>query len=53
LLRYSYVNNIKILDTNKELRKELEDEIAENKLKDKKLKALTWKLDRCYKTISR
>src|ERR1044071_460590 len=43
---------IKILDTNKELRKELEDEIAENKLKDKKLKSLSQELDRCYKTIS-
>ena len=44
---------IEILDTNKELRKELEDEIAENKLKDKKLKSLSRELDRCYKTISR
>ena len=44
---------IEILNTNKELRKELEDEIAENKLKDKKLKSLSRKLDRCYKTISR
>src|ERR1044072_5072043 len=43
---------IEILDTNKELHKELEDEIAENKLKDKKLKSLNQKLDRCYKTIS-
>src|ERR1043165_6891215 len=43
---------IEILDTNKELCKELKDEIAENKLKDKKLKTLSWKLDRCYKTIS-
>ena len=43
---------IEILDTNKELRKELKDEIAENKLKDKKLKTLSWKLNRCYKTIS-
>src|ERR1044072_7630910 len=43
---------IEILDTNKELCKELEDEIAENKLKDKKLKTLSWKLDRYYKTIS-
>ena len=43
---------IKILDTNKELHKELEDKIAENKLKDKKLKSLNQELDRCYKTIS-
>src|ERR1044071_8882293 len=44
---------IEILDTNKELRKELKDEIAENKLKDKKLKLLSRELDGCYKTISR
>jgi len=44
---------IEILDTNKELRKELEDEIVENKLKDKKLKALTRELETCYNTISR
>src|SRR5688572_24616076 len=43
---------IEILDTNKELRKELEDEIAENKLKDKKLKALTRELENCYRTLS-
>ena len=43
---------IEILNTNKELHKELEDEIAENKLKDKKLKSLSRKLDKCYKTIS-
>jgi chromosome segregation ATPase len=43
---------IEILDTNKELRKELEDEITENKLKDKKLKALTRELESCYNTLS-
>src|SRR5436305_14890344 len=43
---------IEILDTNKELRKELEDEITENKLKDNKLKALTQKLENCYRTLS-
>ena len=43
---------IKLLDTNKELRKELENEIAKNKLKDKKLKALTKELETCYKIIS-
>ena len=43
---------IKILDTTKELRKELEDEIAENKLKNKKLKALTRELEICYNTLS-
>ena len=43
---------IEILDTNKELHKELKDEIAENKLKDKKLKALSRELETCYRTIS-
>src|SRR5436190_21152589 len=43
---------IKILDTNKELCKELDDEIAKNKLKDKKLKALTQELNSCYRTLS-
>src|SRR3954469_12352197 len=43
---------IEILDTNKELRKELEDEITESKLKNKKLKSLSRKLENCYKTIS-
>ena len=43
---------IEILDTNKVLRKELEDEITENKLKDKKLKALSRELETCYRTIS-
>jgi DNA repair exonuclease SbcCD ATPase subunit len=43
---------IDLLDTNKELRKELADEISENKLKDKKLKALTQELENCYRTLS-
>src|SRR5215216_6950389 len=43
---------IEILDTNKELRKELGEEITENKLKDKKLKALSRKLETCYRTLS-
>ena len=34
------------------MRKKLEDEIAENKLKDKKLKALSRELDSCYRAIS-
>ena len=42
---------IEILDTNTELRKELENEIAENKLKDKKLKALSRELETCYRTL--
>ncbi|CAB5386306.1 unnamed protein product [Rhizophagus irregularis] len=43
---------IEILDINKELRKELEDEIAENKLKDKKLKSLSKKLENWYRALS-
>lgn len=43
---------IDLLDTNKELRKELADEISENKLKDKKLKSSTRKLEACYRTLS-
>ena len=43
---------IEILDSNKELRKELDDEITENKLKDKKLKALTRELETCYRALS-
>src|SRR5215216_5990623 len=43
---------IEILDTNKELRKELSDEIFENKLKDKKLEALSRELETCYRTLS-
>jgi hypothetical protein len=43
---------IEILDTNKELRKELSDEIVENKLKDKKLKALSRELETCYRILS-
>jgi hypothetical protein len=43
---------IEILDTNKELRKELDDEITENNLKDKKLKALSRELETCYRTLS-
>ena len=44
---------IEILDTNKELRKELADEIANNNIKDRKLIALNRELDSCYKTLSR
>jgi chromosome segregation ATPase len=43
---------IEILDTNKELHKELEDEIAKNKLKDKKLKSLSRELENCYRIVS-
>ena len=34
------------------MRKELADEIVENKLKDRKLKALTRELESCYRTLS-
>ena len=43
---------IKILDTNKELRKELAEEIANNKIFNKKLIVLSWELDSCYRTLS-
>ncbi len=42
---------IEILDTNKELRKKLANEIVQNDIFNKKLKALNWKLDSYYKTI--
>lgn len=41
-----------LLDTNKELRKELEDEITINDIYNKKLNTLTKELERCYRTIS-
>src|SRR5436190_11192176 len=43
---------IEILDTNKELRKELTNEIAQNDISNKKLKALSRELDSCYRAIS-
>src|SRR5215216_1630484 len=43
---------IEILDTNKELRKELANEIVSNNISNKKLKTLNKELDACYKTIS-
>src|SRR5271168_2822718 len=43
---------IEILDTNKELRKELVNEIATNDISNKKLKALSRELESCYNTIS-
>src|SRR5215208_4310105 len=42
---------IEILDTNKELRKELADEIVSNDISNKKFKTLNKELDVCYKTI--
>src|SRR5271163_3287790 len=44
---------IEILDTNKELRKELANEIATNNISNKKLNALSRELDTCYRIISR
>ena len=43
---------IEILDTNKELRKELGEEIANNNIFNKKLKALSRELETCYRTLS-
>ena len=43
---------IEILDINKELRKELANEIVSNDISNKKLKTLNKELDACYKTIS-
>ena len=44
---------IEILDTNKELRKELASEIVTNDISNKKLNSLSRELDACYKIISR
>jgi chromosome segregation ATPase len=43
---------IEILDTNKELRKELASEIVTNDISNKKLNSLSRELDACYKIIS-
>ena len=43
---------IEILDTNKELHKELADEIAKNNIFNKKLKTLNRELETCYRAIS-
>ena len=43
---------IEILDTNKELRKELASEIVTNDISNKKLNSLNRELDACYKIIS-
>jgi len=43
---------IEILDTNKELRKELASEIATNDISNTKLNSLNRELDACYKIIS-
>src|SRR5215510_2195523 len=43
---------IEILDTNKELRKELANEIADNNSKEKKIRDFYKELESCYNTIS-
>ena len=43
---------IEILDTNKELRKELANEIADNDSREKKIASLNKELESCYNTIS-
>jgi uncharacterized protein YoxC len=43
---------IEILDTNKELRKELANEIADNDSREKKIASLYKELESCYNTIS-
>ena len=51
--RFDAVNEwAEILDTNKELCKELASEIATNNISNKKLNTLSKELDTCYKTIS-
>ena len=41
-----------LLDTNQELRNELQDEISINKSNEKKLHSLIKELEQCYQTIS-
>ena len=43
---------LELLDFNKKLKNELANEISDNRLKDKKLKALTRELEKCYITLS-
>ena len=43
---------IEILDTNTELRKDIADEIANNKASEKKIYALIKEVEACYRTIS-
>ena len=49
MLKLAY---IEILYTNKELRKELANEIADNDSREKKIASLNKKLESCYNTIS-
>ena len=41
-----------LLDTNQELRDELQDEISINKSNEKKIRSLIKELEQCYRTIS-
>ncbi len=41
-----------LLDTNQELRSELQDEIFINKSNEKKIRSLVKELEQCYRTIS-
>ncbi|CAB5381122.1 unnamed protein product [Rhizophagus irregularis] len=41
-----------LLDTNQELRSELQDEIFNNKSNEKKIRSLVKELEQCYRTIS-
>src|SRR5271155_1997301 len=43
---------IEILDTNKELRKELEEEISINKVSEKKIRSLIKEVEACHRTLS-
>ena len=41
-----------LLDTNQELRDELQDEISINKSNERKIRSLVKELEQCYRTIS-
>ena len=41
-----------LLDTNQELRDELQDEISINRSNEKKIRSLVKELEQCYQTIS-
>ena len=41
-----------LLDTNQELRSELQDEVSINKNNEKKIQSLVKELEQCYRTIS-
>ena len=43
---------IEILDTNKELRKELKEEISINKGSEKKIRSLIKEVEACHRTLS-